>query len=88
MVFVDVDEPGAAAETAADVGSMMDLRAFTPRTVEQLRPRVEELVDDRLRALRPRGGADLMSELALPLPVAVICEVLGVPEEERPTFLT
>ena len=62
-------------------------RAFTPRTVEQLRPRVEELVDERLRALRPRRGADLLSELALPLPVAVICELLGVPEQERPRFL-
>lgn len=62
-------------------------RAFTPRTVEQLRPHVEELVDDRLRALRPRGSADVMTELALPLPVAVICELLGVPERERPRFL-
>lgn len=62
-------------------------RAFTPRTVEQLRPRVEELVDARLAALRPAGTADLLQELALPLPVAVICELLGVPERERSRFL-
>ena len=63
-------------------------RAFTPRTVEQLRPHVEELVTHRLRALRPLGNADMMAELAVPLPVAVICELLGLPEEERPRFLT
>jgi len=62
-------------------------RAFTPRTVEQLRPRVEDLVHQRLSALRPMGSADLLQHLALPLPVAVICELLGVPERERSRFL-
>ena len=63
-------------------------RAFTPRTVEALRPRVEALVDATLTRLRPAGRADLLAELALPLPVAVICELLGVPERERPEFLS
>jgi cytochrome P450 len=62
-------------------------RAFSPRTVETLRPRVEALVDGTLARLRPAGSADLMAELALPLPVTVICELLGVPEAERPRFL-
>jgi unspecific monooxygenase len=62
-------------------------RAFTPRTVEALRPRVEEMVDAALSRLRPAGAGDLLAEIALPLPVAVICELLGVPERERERFL-
>jgi len=58
--------------------------AFNPRTVEVLRPRVEALVGAILGRLRPAGSADLLAELAVPLPVAVICELLGVPEAERP----
>jgi cytochrome P450 len=63
------------------------VRAFTPRTVELLRPRIELMVDEILADLRPRGSADLLSQLALPLPVAVICELLGLPESERTRFL-
>jgi cytochrome P450 len=62
-------------------------RAFTPRTVEALRPRIEALVDTRLDELRAAGEADLLSAFALPLPVAVICELLGVPEADRVRFL-
>ncbi|MFE4665638.1 cytochrome P450 [Streptomyces sp. NPDC056716] len=58
-------------------------KAFTPRTVERLKPYVErlagELVDDLVR----RGGGDLLAEVAEPLPVAVIAEMLGIPEGER-----
>jgi cytochrome P450 len=61
--------------------------AFTPRRVEELRPRVADLVQERLAALRPRGEADLLAELALPLPVAVICELLGVRPDDRARFL-
>jgi cytochrome P450 len=63
------------------------VRAFTPRTVEALRPSVEALVETTLARLRPRGAGDLVAELALPLPVAVICELIGVPGPERPRFL-
>jgi unspecific monooxygenase len=63
-------------------------RAFTPRTVDALRPRVEVLVDETLTRLRPAGHGDLLAELALPSPVAVICELLGVPERERARFLS
>lgn len=62
-------------------------RAFTPRTVERLQPRVETLVDEMLDRLRPEGSADLLAELALPLPIAVICELLGIPERERGPIL-
>jgi cytochrome P450 len=60
---------------------------FTPRRIETLRPRIETLVRDMLTHLRPAGSADLLAELAVPLPVAVICELLGVPETERHRML-
>lgn len=63
-------------------------RAFTPRTVELLRPRVADMVDEMLLELRPRGTADVLPALALPLPVAVICELLGVLEPDRPAFVS
>lgn len=62
-------------------------RSFTPRTVASLREPIETLVEDSLTRLRPEGSADLIREFALPLPVAVICELLGIPDAERPRFL-
>lgn len=59
-------------------------RAFTARRVEQLRPRIEEIADELLDALAGRDEVDLIAEFALPLPVTVICELLGVPERDRP----
>jgi cytochrome P450 len=63
-------------------------RAFTPRTVERLRPRIEAMVDNALKPLEADGGGDLMEALAFPLPVRVIAELLGVPladcEQFRP----
>jgi cytochrome P450 len=60
-------------------------RAFTPRSVEALRPKVVALVDSLLDGI---GGeeVDVMSVLAFPLPVTVIGEMLGVPAEDRPGF--
>lgn len=63
------------------------MRAFTPRRVEALRPRVTRLVHDTLARLRPAGSADLLADLALPLPVAVICDLLGIPGGERARVL-
>src|SRR6266542_316990 len=62
-------------------------RAFTARRVEELRPRVAKLVDELLDALEaePRP-VDLVEHFSLPLPVAVICELLGVPASDRPKF--
>lgn len=62
------------------------LKAFTPRTVEELRGRIEEITADLVARARARGGIDLLEELAVPLPIAVICEMLGVPVAERPIF--
>jgi pimeloyl-[acyl-carrier protein] synthase len=59
------------------------LRAFTPRVVEGLRARVQELVDHALDRACDRGGLDLIADLASPLPATVIAELLGVPAEEH-----
>ncbi|MGW2029611.1 cytochrome P450 [Streptomyces argyrophylli] len=58
-------------------------KAFTPRTVERLRPYVEGLANDLVAALAANGGGDLLTDVAEPLPVAVIAEMLGIPEAER-----
>lgn len=57
--------------------------AFTAGRVERLRPRVVELTERLVGALSAGGAADLVAGLAIPLPVAVICELLGVPEADR-----
>ena len=58
-------------------------KAFTPRRVEALRPRVEELVDQLLDDVAGAGSFDVLDALAFPLPVIVICELMGVPAEDR-----
>ncbi|KJK56729.1 cytochrome P450 [Saccharothrix sp. ST-888] len=58
-------------------------KAFTPRTVESLRPTVTRLADELVGALLADGGGDLIAGVAEPLPVAVIAEMLGVPEGDR-----
>jgi hypothetical protein len=54
-------------------------RAFTPRVVEALRPRVEAIVEKLLDAAAERGAIDLVADFAYPLPVTVIAELLGLP---------
>ncbi|MPY63077.1 cytochrome P450 family protein [Streptomyces spongiae] len=61
-------------------------REFTARRVEGLRPRVQEITDSLLDAMLPRGRADLVESFAYPLPLTVICELLGVPELDRKAF--
>ena len=61
-------------------------RSFTPRTIERLAPRIETLVDELLDGLDRDGGGDFMAAFALPLPVTVIAELLGVPSGDRPAF--
>ncbi|MGW4086084.1 cytochrome P450 [Streptomyces sp. NPDC004822] len=58
-------------------------KAFTPRTVERLRPYVRDLAGELVAGLVERGGGDLLTEVAEPLPVAVIAEMLGIPEADR-----
>ncbi|WP_405805210.1 cytochrome P450 [Streptomyces sp. NBC_01187] len=62
-------------------------KAFTVRQVEKLRPQVKELTAGLLDELEAAGPpADLVDRFALPLPVAVICQMLGVPTADRPRF--
>ena len=55
-------------------------KAFTPRTIEGLRPRIQELVDDALNVMEAKGSTDIIADLAFPLPFDVITEMLGMPE--------
>jgi hypothetical protein len=61
-------------------------KAFTPRRVEALRPRVTAIVEELLDAAAARGELELVHDLAHPLPVIVIAELLGVPLEDRERF--
>ncbi|MFD8771495.1 cytochrome P450 [Streptomyces sp. NPDC059916] len=61
-------------------------RAFTARRVESLRPRIQRITDDLLDAMLPHGRADLVESFAFPLPLTVICELLGVPDIDRADF--
>jgi cytochrome P450 len=61
-------------------------KAFTPRVVEGLRPRVQQIVDGLLARVEGAGAMDLIEQFAYPLPVIVICEMLGVPVEDHERF--
>lgn len=61
--------------------------AFTPRQVERMTSRVEAVCEALLDRLKGRAEMDLMADYALPLPVIVIAELLGVPEAERMRFV-
>ncbi|HEY9390021.1 MAG TPA: cytochrome P450 [Mycobacteriales bacterium] len=60
--------------------------AFTPGVVARLEPRIRDLVDDLLDAAAEQGRFDVVTDLAYPLPVTVICQLLGVPIEDEPRF--
>lgn len=61
-------------------------KAFTPRVVESLRPRTQQIVDELLDAALEVGEVDLLEAFAYPLPVRVICELLGVPPDDQDRF--
>jgi cytochrome P450 len=61
-------------------------KAFTPRSVENLRPRIQSIVDELLDDAEERGQMDLVTALGYPLPVIVIAEMLGVPTADREKF--
>ncbi|GGU72591.1 cytochrome P450 [Lentzea flava] len=61
-------------------------REFTVRRMQSLQPRIEELAAELLDAMVPQGQADLVSSYALPLPLQVICELIGVPFADRAAF--
>src|SRR6266478_4179830 len=62
-------------------------KAFTARRVADMRPRIKALVDAQLDRVIDKGEMDVMRDLAHRLPVIVICDMLGIPEEHRAPFL-
>jgi cytochrome P450 len=61
-------------------------KAFTPRLIEQMRKRAQTLANDLLDAVARKGEMDLVREYALPLPMIIITEILGVPVQDRDKF--
>jgi cytochrome P450 len=64
------------------------VKAFTARRVEDMRPRIQEIVDENLDRIVPQGKMDLIEDFAYRLPVTIICDMLGIPEEHREMFYT
>ncbi|WP_167771862.1 cytochrome P450 [Bradyrhizobium frederickii] len=62
------------------------VKAFTARRVEDMRPRIQEIVDQAIDAVIDRGHMDLIEDFAFRLPVTIICDMLGIPEEHREVF--
>ena len=62
---------------------MLVNKAFTPRMIDGLRPRIQELVTQIVDDVIEKGECDFVEELAAPLPMLVICEMMGVPAEDR-----
>jgi cytochrome P450 len=61
-------------------------KAFSPRVIDGMRPRIEAIVDELLDAVLPRGEMDVVEDLAYPLPAIVIAELLGAPPADRDRF--
>jgi cytochrome P450 len=62
------------------------VKAFTARRVEEMRPRIQQIVDETLDRIVDHGHMDLIEEYAFRLPVTIICDMLGIPEEHRERF--
>ena len=62
------------------------VKAFTARRVEDMRPRIQEIVDRTLDRVEAQGRMDLIADFAFRLPVTVICEMLGIPKQEHELF--
>jgi cytochrome P450 len=62
------------------------VKAFTARRVEDMRSRIQEIVDQTLDRIIPKGRMDLIEDYAFRLPVTIICDMLGIPEDHREAF--
>jgi cytochrome P450 len=62
------------------------VKAFTARRVEDMRPRIQEVVEQTIDAVIEKGHMDLIEDFAFRLPVTIICDMLGIPEEHREVF--
>ena len=61
-------------------------KAFTPRIVEELRPRIQQIADELIDQVEANGSMELVDDFAFPLPITVIAELLGIPIEDRGRF--
>jgi cytochrome P450 len=84
--FIDVMRRMFAFQAPARHQRMRSLvnRGFTPRSIVKLRPEIQRIVDDLLDGIESRGQMDLVADFAFPLPVTVICRLLGAPVEDVP----
>src|ERR1700753_616188 len=64
------------------------VKAFTARRVEDMRPRIQAIVDETLDRIAPIGHMDLIEVFAFRLPVTIICDMLGIPPDHREVFYT
>jgi cytochrome P450 len=85
------DMPFSASMISSDPPRHRKLRAlitqaFTPRAVESLAPRIQQIVDEHLQPCLADGQMDAIADLGYPLPVIVIAEMLGIPAEDRLRF--
>jgi cytochrome P450 len=64
------------------------VKAFTARRVEDMRARIQEVVDQTLDRIAAQGHMDLIEDFAFRLPVTIICDMLGIPEGFREAFYT
>jgi hypothetical protein len=62
-------------------------KVFTARRIEDMRPRIQAIVDKMLDGLEDQGRMDVIGDFAFPLPFTVICEMLGIPEDERAVLM-
>jgi cytochrome P450 len=89
--FIGSNQPLDASLISTDPPRHKQLRslvsqAFTPRTIERLAPRITTIVNELLDNVVPVGKMDIIHDLAYPLPVIVIAELLGIPHEDRERF--
>ena len=89
-VFRSLSLTGCCSRTRPTTPGLRGLvvKAFTARRVEDMRPRIQQVVDETLDRIAGRGHMDLIEDFAFRLPVTIICDMLGIPEEHREVFYT
>jgi cytochrome P450 len=91
LAGLDLEEVGPPSMIATDGAEHSRLRglvnkAFTPRIIRRLEPRMEEIARELVAAAVAAGDVDLIQALTYPLPVTIIAEIIGIPAEDRAMF--